>query len=81
MRERERGTEKASGGGNERAESLGKWWYGDLAGEGVTHCLSVTARPVSSIEQPYFFIVDILRKAFLLTLLSFVCVTNYVFTQ
>lgn len=22
-----------------RGERLGKWWYGDLAGESVTHCL------------------------------------------
>lgn len=36
----ERGRENASDGGNERGESLGKWWYGDLAGESVSHCLS-----------------------------------------
>lgn len=27
-------------GGNEQGECLGKWWYGDLAGESVSHCLS-----------------------------------------
>lgn len=37
---RKRGREAASDAGNERGESLGKWWYGDLAGESVSHCLS-----------------------------------------
>lgn len=36
-----------------RGESLGKWWYGDLAGERVTHCLCGPSLRdgVSSIEK------------------------------
>lgn len=39
MCERTRGRKKASDGGNDKGKSLGKWWYGDLAEETVSHCL------------------------------------------